>query len=331
MISFMPGPAEIAREVQAAFQMPPVSHRSADFVSRFEAVRARLRALTGAPHIALFQGSGTLANDAIASCLSGDGVILVNGEFGRRIAQQALRWQLPARILEWPWGTPWPLDQVRGELGPARWIWGVHLETSTGMLNDIHGLSRVARDAGVRLCLDCISSLGSVPVDLRDVWLASGVSGKSLGAYTGLAFVFASEPPRPAYPVPQYLDVAETIRTEGPRFTFSSPLLFALERALEMRYDYSRLGCLVRENLRKAGIAPLVPESFAAPTVTTFASPSPAFLDRCRARGYALGGDSDYLATRGLVQIATMGAVSPRHVEDFFAHWEALSAKASAA
>jgi len=327
----MPGPAEIAGEVQAVFQQPPVSHRSADFIRRFEGVRSRLRVLTGAPHVALLQGSGTLANDAIAGCLSGEGLILVNGEFGRRLAQQALRWQLPARILEWPWGTAWDLDQVRAQIGSARWIWGVHLETSTGMLNDVQGLAGVAREAGVRLCLDYISSLGSVPIDLRDVWLASGVSGKSLGSYTGVGFVFASEVPRPAHPGPAYLDVAETIRTEGPRFTFSSPLLFALERALEMKYDYSKLGGLVREGLRNAGVTPLVDESVAAPTVTTFAPPGPAFLARCRALGYAVGGESDYMVARNLVQIATMGAVSPRHVEDFFAHWESLSAKASAA
>jgi len=327
----MPGPAQIAGEVQAAFQLPAVSHRSADFIRRFEAVRSRLRGVTGAPHVALFQGSGTLANDAIASCLSGEGVILVNGEFGRRIAQQAARWELPVRILEWPWGTSWDLDQVRAQVGSARWIWGVHLETSTGMLNDIRGLARVAREAGARLCLDCISSLGSVPFDLRDVWLASGVSGKSLGSYTGMAFVFASEVPRPAHPVPAYLDVAETIRTEGPRFTFSSPLLFALERALEMQYEYARLGGLVREGLQQVGVTPLVEESVAAPTVTTFASPGSAFLARCHALGYAVGGESDYMLARNLVQIATMGAVNAQHIEDFFAHWESLSAKASAA
>ena len=319
LISLMPGPAEIAGVVQTAFQRPPVSHRSPDFVRRFEAVRARLHTLTGAPHVALFQGSGTLANDAIASCLSGDGMILVNGEFGRRIADQAARWQLRTRVLEWPWGTAWDLDRVRDEIGSARWIWAVHLETSTGMVNDVHGLSQVAREAGARLCLDCVSSLASVPLDLSDVWLASGVSGKSLGAYAGLAFVFASEVPRPAHPVPAYLDVAETIRTEGPRFTFSSPLLFALDRALEMHYDYARLGCLVRAGLRQAGIEPLVGDDAAAPTVTTFAPPFPGFLERCRSLGYELGGDSDYLAARNLVQIATMGAVSPRHIEDFFA------------
>jgi len=318
----MPGPVEVSGEVQAAFRAPPVSHRSPDFLQRFEAVRERLREFTGARHVAMFQGSGTLANDAVASCLSGDGLILVNGEFGRRLAQQAERWRLPARVLEWPWGIAWDLDQVRDHLGPANWIWAVHLETSTGMLNDVHGLARVAEETGARLCLDCVSSLGSTTLDLSGVWLASGVSGKALGSYAGLSFVFASELPRPAHPVPAYLDVAETIRTEGPRFTFSSPLLFALERALEMDYDYARLGCLVRAGLRRIALEPLVPDSLAAPTVTTFAPPYPGFLERCRDLGYALSGDSDYLASRNFVQIATMGAVRPLHIENFFAKHE---------
>lgn len=319
----MPGPAEIASSVRSAFHEAPVSHRSTDFLQRFESVRARLGRLTAAPHVAMFQGSGTLANEAVASCLSGEGLILVNGEFGRRLAQQAERWNLPIRVLEWPWGVAWDLDQVRDHVGSAKWIWAVHLETSTGMVNNVSALKQIARETGARLCLDCVSSLGSVPLDLSDVWLASGVSGKALGAYSGLSFVFASElPRRNGHVVPSYLDVAETIRTEGPRFTFSSPLLYALERALELEYDYPRLGRLVRAGLRNAHIEPLVTGDDAAPTVTTFSAPKPGFLDRCRELGFALSGDSDYLASRNLVQIATMGAVSPLHIESFFAHHE---------
>lgn len=48
---------------------------------------------------------------------------------------------------------------MRDNRGLARWIWAVHLETSTGMLNDVPGLARLAREAGVQLCLDCVSSL----------------------------------------------------------------------------------------------------------------------------------------------------------------------------
>src|SRR5438552_15538042 len=129
VISLMPGPVEIADEVREAFVQPPISHRCPDFIDRYEAVRASLRALTGAPNAALLTGSGTLANEVVAGCLEGPGVVLVNGEFGGRIARQATRWELPLRIVEWPWGTPWDLEAVGRAMEEhgAGWVWGVHL------------------------------------------------------------------------------------------------------------------------------------------------------------------------------------------------------------
>ncbi|PAE13934.1 hypothetical protein CHH91_20075, partial [Virgibacillus sp. 7505] len=55
-------------------------------------------------------------------------------------------------------------------------------------------LKEICSKHGVRLCLDACSSIGSVPVDLSGVWLASSVSGKGLAAYPGLALVFHDEP-----------------------------------------------------------------------------------------------------------------------------------------
>jgi aspartate aminotransferase-like enzyme len=314
----MPGPVEISDEVNASFRLPPISHRSSEFIQRFETVRSRLCALTGATHAALLNGSGTLANEAIASCLEGPGLVLINGEFGARVANQARRWNLPVRTVEWPWGVPWDLERVAEEMDGINWIWAVHLETSTGMVNDIESLKALALEHGVRLCLDCISSLGAVPLDLSGVSLASGVSGKALGSIAGVAMVLASEEPQPVRTVPTYLDVARAIQTEGPCFTFPSPLVLALERALETQRDYASLGCLVRRRLRAAGVAPLVDESLHAPVVTTFTPPTPDFLDRCYERGYWIGGESGYLAARGLVQIANMGAIHAGHIDAFF-------------
>jgi aspartate aminotransferase-like enzyme len=316
----MPGPVEIADEVRDAFIQPPISHRCDDFIDRYEAVRASLRALTGAPNAALLTGSGTLANEVVAGCLEGPGVVLVNGEFGQRIARQAARWELPLRVLDWPWGTPWDLEaagRAMEEHG-AKWVWGVHLETSMGLVNDIKGLCRVARGHNVKVCLDCISSLGAVPTDLRDVWLATGVSGKALGSYAGVAMVFAAEVPKPSHNIPTYLDLANAMGTIGPCFTFPSPLLLALEKALGLRPDYAPLGKLVRQRLRELGTPPLVEEPTAAPIVTTFVPPRPSFVQECRELGYSIGGESGYLAKRGLVQIANMGAVRAEQIEQLF-------------
>jgi aspartate aminotransferase-like enzyme len=318
MISFMPGPVEIDAKVQAAFHQPPLSHRGPEFIRRFESVRATLAQMTGARQVAIMNGSGTLANEAVASCLEGPGVVLVNGEFGARLARQAARWSLPVRVIEWPWGVPWDLDRVAQELDGAEWVWATHLETSTGMVNDIAGLIALAGRRHVRVALDCISSLGAVPVDLRGVWLASGVSGKALGSYAGVAMIFAAEEPKLTRPVPAYLDVADALRTEGSCFTFPSPLLLALEEALRRPRDYSPLGDLVRTRLRDMGIEPMVEGPIAAPVVTTFVPPESSFFERCSRLGFQIGGESGYLAARGLVQIATMGAVLASQVNTLF-------------
>jgi aspartate aminotransferase-like enzyme len=309
---------EIDPRIQAALHLPPLSHRGSDFLCRFEGVRATLSDMTGARHVALFTGSGTLANEAIASCLEGPGLVLVNGEFGDRIAKQAARWNLPVRTLEWAWGSAWDFQQIEAALRGASWVWAVHLETSTGMLNDIERLAALAKQLGVRVCLDCISSLGAAKVNLRDVWLASGVSGKALGSYAGVAMVFAADEPQSAHSVPKYLDVAEAIRTEGPCFTFPSPLLLALEAALEADRNYEPLGGLVRDKLREYGVQPMVEGPLAAPIVTTFIPPTENFMDRCLDAGYRIGGESGYLAQRGFVQIATMGAVVANHIHELF-------------
>lgn len=345
-VCLLPGPVTTAPAVQKAFHRPPIYHRGPEFIALFQKVRRTLAEMTASRHAALMNGSGTLANEAVAAALAseakaGKGLLLVNGEFGERLARQATRFDLEPRVLRWPWGRAWDLDEVEAALAKEEtsWIWGVHLESSTGVLNDLPGLVRVAREVSVRVCVDCISSLGAVPIDLRDVYLATGATGKSLGAYAGIAIVFA-DPEKLAgldrARVPSYFDVAAALASDGPRYTFPSPTLAALDAALseyatesraQRTYErYAVLGSYVREQLRKRGLEPLAEEAFACPVVTTFAPPSgetsESFVARCRSWGYAIGGQSGYLAERRLVQIATMGAVRR---EDFASLFDDLA------
>lgn len=354
-VCLLPGPVTVAAAVREAFLEPPIYHRGKEFISRFEEVRRLLGNMAGGRDVALFNGSGTLANETIAATLAAElpadagpsasksdtrGVILVNGEFGNRLARQVTRFGLKPRILSWPWGCPWNLDEVQAALAeePAgSWVWGVHLESSTGVLNDLAGLVRRARQHGVRVCMDCISSLGAAPIDLRDVFLASGATGKSLGSYAGIAIVFADSKALPRTDqtrLPSYFDLAAALATEGPRYTFPSPVLRALQAALApyatadgaaARYEqYAALGMYVRRRLRELGLPPLADEEVAAPVVTTFVPPgnesSQDFVARCRSWGFSIGGQSSYLAERRFVQVATMGAVSRKDFIPFFDH-----------
>jgi aspartate aminotransferase-like enzyme len=342
-VCLLPGPVTTAPAVRQAFHQPPIYHRGPEFIERFVEVRRTLGRMVGARDVAILNGSGTLANEAVAATLAADprdshGVLLINGEFGQRLARQATRFGLQPRLLSWPWGRPWDLDQVDAALAAAptcSWVWGVHQESSTGVLNDLPGLIRVARRYGVRVCMDCISSLGAVPLDLGEVYLATGATGKSLGAYAGAALIFADARSLARLDrsrIPSYFDIAAHLAISGPCYTFPSPTLCALETALAeyatpalaaARYEhYQALGAYVRRELRGLGLEPLAAEECSCPVVTTFAAPgaesSAEFVERCRSWGFMIGGQSGYLAERRLVQIATMGAVSRADCEPLF-------------
>jgi aspartate aminotransferase-like enzyme len=339
-ISLLPGPVNIHPRVAQSFSSFPVSHRSANFIECFEDVQGHLQALVPEMEVTLFPGAGTLANDAVAANLKAlfgaeEGLVLSNGEFGERLIGQASGSGLSFRHLRFPWGTPWSLPAVEEAMKkrPA-WLWAVHLETSTGTVNDVKPLLAIARLSGSVVALDCVSSLGAVPIasEAGPLFLASGVSGKSLGSYAGLAFVFVSKTCKSLLAgktLCTSFDLLNMLRTRGPVSTVPSPSLFALACALQEHYgssasirhrfqDYSSLGKYVRRELRAIGIEPLVPDEIAAPNITTFVLPTASFSSRCLAAGYQIASESNYLRARNWGQIATMGDITTPSLERLF-------------
>ena len=71
-------------------------------------------------------------------------------------------------VVEFEWGTPIDPGKVEETLKAnpdAVALAFVHSETSTGVLNDMCMLKEVCSERGIRLCMDCVSSIGTVPVD----------------------------------------------------------------------------------------------------------------------------------------------------------------------
>jgi aspartate aminotransferase-like enzyme len=322
-INFLPGPVAIHGAVRRALARPAVSHRGAPFLAEVAAIRRDLCGRTGSPHVEILLGSGTLANEAVAaqlSLLSAQGVVLVNGEFGARLAAQARRWRLPFHELAAGWGEPLPQDSLRQTLEAdpeIRWIWAVHCETSTGVLNDLAGLAAIARERDVALCLDCISSIGNVPVDLSGVHLATAVSGKGLASFPGLALVFHAEPIAPSPHLPHYLDLGSYSEAGSVPFTTSTNLITALAASLARSArkdgfaDRLRLAAWLRPRLEDLGFAVLASEPIAAPMVLTLLPPpgvgALALGDALGEREIWVSYRSGYLIERNLLQVCLMG------------------------
>ncbi len=325
-VSFLPGPVPVHPEVSRAFAGPAISHRSAAFHAQMAQVRRRLCTLVNLPNVQLLVGSGTLANDAVGAQLSllpGRGLVLSNGEFGERLIEQAGRFGLAFTSLRSDWGEPLPLDEASRTLEPIEWIWAVHCETSTGVLNDLPRLADLARGRGAKLCVDAISSVGNASVDLSGAWLATATSGKGLAAYPGLGLVFHREEIAPSQRLPRYLDLGLWAREGGVPFTASSNLLAALGSALEIGGtedgQRARLAADLRPRVERLGFSCLAPVETAAPWVLTLLPPAGmnafALGERLEGEGFLLSYRSGYLVRRNWLQICWMGEHAPEALD----------------
>jgi alanine-glyoxylate transaminase/serine-glyoxylate transaminase/serine-pyruvate transaminase len=94
-------------------------------------------------------------------------------------------------VLESPPGEIIAPERVEAELRkkPARLVFLVHAETSTGAWQPVQPVAEIAHRHGALIAIDCVTSLGGVPVEI-DAWdidAAGSCSQKCLGAPPGLA------------------------------------------------------------------------------------------------------------------------------------------------
>jgi aspartate aminotransferase-like enzyme len=286
IIHLLPGPVELNPQVIREFSRLPVSHRCEDFNSDFQSLRAKLCRLVNSKYVELLSGSGTLANDAIAaqlSLLKEPGLILSNGEFGNRIISQAKRFELEFLTFEVEWGIEFSAKEINDFLdqnSQVGWMWAVHSETSTGVLNNANELSKICRERNIKLCLDCISSVGIVPVKLESVFLASCSSGKALCSFPGLSMVFHNHEIKESAYIPKYLDLGFTESENGIPFTVSSNLVYALLKAMAslenpetVFTDIKEKSKLMRTGLERSNFKIINDETISSPAIITIELP----------------------------------------------------------
>ncbi|HYF11009.1 MAG TPA: alanine--glyoxylate aminotransferase family protein [Actinomycetota bacterium] len=201
-IILAPGPTPIPPEVYLAQGSPLVYHRGPGFGRLMREVTGRLRELyrTETGDILLMTSSGTGGlESAITNVLSPGEEVLVPlaGFFSERWTKLAQAYGVTVRTVEVEWGKRIVVDDVAASLAehPVKAVLLTQSETSTGVIQPIDALARVAREAGALVIVDCVSSLGAVPFEF-DAWgidVAVGGSQKALSASPGIAFVALSD------------------------------------------------------------------------------------------------------------------------------------------
>lgn len=199
---FTPGPLTTSRAVREAM-LRDLGSRDHEFIAIVQAIRRKLLEVGGVVgrgfEAILIQGSGTFALEAVLSSTvppEGKVLVVVNGAYGRRIAQIASVLKIPVIELSYPEDRRPDMEELRRVLqaDPAiTQVAAVHCETSTGMINPVREIGQIVRQFHRSYFVDAMSSFGGLPMKLLECGIDYLVSSanKCIEGVPGFAFVLA--------------------------------------------------------------------------------------------------------------------------------------------
>jgi alanine-glyoxylate transaminase/serine-glyoxylate transaminase/serine-pyruvate transaminase len=221
-----PGPSNPDPRVLAAMTANPVGHLDPYFVKVMDETMSALRGVfrTQNHHTVPISATGSAGLETIMLNLLEPGdsaIVCVIGYFGQRLAEMARRAGADVRTIEMPQGEIVDPAQVAAELEkrPAKLVAFVHAETTTGALQPIEPMVSVAREYGALVAMDCVTSLGGLPIDIdaMGVDAAGSCSQKCIGAPPGLAPITVG---------PRAMDAVRARRHKPTTWYFDLALLF---------------------------------------------------------------------------------------------------------
>jgi len=251
-----PGPSQISPRVLRACATPLLGYLDPEYLSMMDDVQVLLREVMETEHewTMCVPGTGMAGMEAALVNVLEPGepvLVCVAGVFGERMVNVAQRAGAVVSRVDAEWGTairPEQVEEALKRVSPKA-VAVVHAETSTGVLQPLAEIGQLAHQAGALYIVDCVTSLGGVPVGVDAVGADIAYSGtqKCLGAPPGLAPIAFGNAAVDAYrarksPVQSfYLDAGQIWRYWGPERAYHQTgminMTYALREALLMIHE----------------------------------------------------------------------------------------------
>jgi len=335
---FLPGPTEVRPSILQEMLRPMIGHRGKameDLIARIEPDLQYVFRTKRPVYIASSSATG-LMEGAIRNGVRSRVLCLVNGAFSERFFQIARACGVEAEPLIVPLGQAHTPEMLEAALKGGKFdaVTVVHSETSTGALNPVAELTRVAHAAGdVAILVDTVSGMAGAPVETDDWELDFVLTGsqKAFAIPAGLAFAAARENVIQRAKAKSdrgiYFDLIEfdkSIRKNQTPNTPALSLFYALAAQLtDIRREtiegrWQRHAAMARrtwewvDEVRDAGvpISILAPEGSRSPTVTCVSLPpthtGSAVTSAMKARGFVVSEGYGSLKDTG-IRIGHMG------------------------
>ena len=331
---FAPGPVDVSPETFAAMSQTMIGHRGSDFEALYASLQPGLQEIFGTARPVFLSTSSAwgVMEGALRNLVRNKVLCLCCGAFSDKWFDVAKKLGYEADKIQVEWGEEIDPEAVRAKLAEGGFdtVTLIHSETSTGVLNDLAGISAVVKSfPDTMLIVDTVSSLSTVPVDMDangvDVMLA-GVQ-KALALPPGLAVFAVSEAamerakatPNRGY----YFDFIEFAKNAAVNNTPSTPaisLLFGLQYILSRIADeglaarfarHAETNAMIHAWGARHGFELFAPEGRRSSALTCFKTPEgfdlSAFIKRLKnEHGFLINGG--YGKIKGLTfRISNMG------------------------
>ena len=281
---FIPGPTNIPDCVRQALNVPMQDMRAPDFGELTLPLFADLKKIfkTQTAEVFMFPGSGTAGWESAVSNLfsTGDKVLMSSfGQFSMLWVDMAQRFGLNVHHCEVEWGLGVPHAQYREILEKdtnheIKGVFACHNETATGVVSDIAEIRTILDELNhpALLCVDAVSSLGSLDFRMDEWGVDVAVSGSQKGFMlpTGLAIVAVSQKAmelRQNANLPRtflsYDDMMKTNATGHFPYTPATQLFHGLRASLDFIFEeglenviarHTRLATAVRAGVHAWGL-----------------------------------------------------------------------------
>ena len=358
LVLLNPGPACTSDRVRAALGRGDWCHREPEFSELLGSIRSGLtRVLNVADtHEAIVvTGSGTSAMEmaVISAVRAGRSILVVrNGVYGDRLARIAEVNGITVHSVAGEWTQPADPEAVRAALAAHPDVDAVAVvqhETTTGMINPVGAIGRVAREAGVLMVVDAISATAIEDEGHEDLNadIICGTANKGLHGLPGISFILCSHKGierLQEVPVRSLYLNADTYLT-GQRkgdvpFTPAVQVCFALDEAikeLEERggvaarvAEYQARAALVRAGFERLGLEILIPAEHRSNSISMVYLPEgityPELHDALKDEGFVIyAGQGDLAKT--FFRVSTMGELPLPTLERFLTALETSISK----
>ncbi|MGC4018470.1 MAG: 2-aminoethylphosphonate--pyruvate transaminase [Muricomes sp.] len=267
----------------------------------------------------LMQGSGSFGVESVLTSVVGENdklLILANGAYGERMGDIAEHGKLNYRVENFPYSevpSPQRVKEILVQDKDITHVAMVHLETTSGILNNIEAVGKVVKEAGKTWIVDAMSSFGGVDIHVENLGIDFVISSanKCIQGVPGFSFIICkkeklqeSKGKARSLSLDLYDQWASMDKDGKWRFTSPTHVVLAFAKAMDELEEeggivarakrYRENQKFLVEEMKKMGIRPYIDGTHQGPVITTFLYPEKCafsfqeMYEFVKDRGYAI-------------------------------------------